>query len=274
MTAALLATVTSALMVPPPLDAVAAGYGFALAAHPLVTKAATNAAISGLGDALAQQCRSDGAFNAGRTKNYVLLGLGSGVAWSGWYEGCDAAVGKMMAQAGDSLLGSTHLECAARTALSILGEQFIFAPLIFGLWVVPAGTILNGGRLADVSGGFQLGPLAKLSKPFTAIFITHNPPPRTRTRRPGEVQSKLPEMLLLQAKVWTLANIVIYNSPLPVRLLASNTVDLIWSSLLSRVVADLGGESCAAPASALGPAVPARLARPRPEGGTVRRVLA
>lgn len=241
MTAALLATVTSALMVPPPLDAVAAGYGFALAAHPLVTKAATNAAISGLGDALAQQCRSDGAFNAGRTKNYVLLGLGSGVAWSGWYEGCDAAVGKMMAQAGDSLLGSTHLECAARTALSILGEQFIFAPLIFGLWVVPAGTILNGGRLADVS---------------------------------GEVQSKLPEMLLLQAKVWTLANIVIYNSPLPVRLLASNTVDLIWSSLLSRVVADLGGESCAAPASALGPAVPARLARPRPEGGTVRRVPA
>ena len=118
LTAALLATVTSALMVPPPLDAVAAGYGFALAAHPLVTKAATNAAISGLGDALAQQCRSDGAFNAGRTKNYVLLGLGSGVAWSGWYEGCDAAVGKMSMSASTYVHANTtaHLCCYRNVA--------------------------------------------------------------------------------------------------------------------------------------------------------------
>ena len=95
---------------------------------------------------------------------------------------------------------------------------------------------------------------------------------------PGEVQSKLPEMLLLQAKVWTLANIIIYNSPLPVRLLASNTVDLVWASLLSRVVAscgaDLGGESCAAP-SAAAAAAPVRVpAAARPAGGAVQRVAA
>ena len=121
LTAALLAwTMSSAssLVVPPPLDAIATGYGIALAAHPLVTKAGTNAVISGLGDALAQKRGNDGVFDVERNKNYVLLGLGSGVAWSGWYDVCDQATGRMIAQAGDSLIGSS--ECAARTALSIL----------------------------------------------------------------------------------------------------------------------------------------------------------
>lgn len=116
LTAALLTwTMSSAfsLVVPPPLDAIATGYGIALAAHPLVTKSATNAVISGLGDALAQKRGTDGVFDVERNKNYVLLGLGSGVAWSSWYDVCD--------QASNSLVhGSSGLECAARTALSIL----------------------------------------------------------------------------------------------------------------------------------------------------------
>ena len=42
------------------------------------------------------------------------------------------------------------------------------------------------------------------------------------------------------AKVWTLANLVIYNSPVEWRPVVANFVDILWQSIVSDVAADCG----------------------------------
>ena len=57
-----------------------------------------------------------------------------------------------------------------------------------------------------------------------------------------DVQSELPKTLVSSAKVWTLANVFLYNCPLEYRVLASNCVDLFWALLLSQTVAECNEE--------------------------------
>jgi len=55
-----------------------------------------------------------------------------------------------------------------------------------------------------------------------------------------EVDLKLNGLLISNAKVWTLANVVIYNAPVEWRPAVSNCVDVLWQSIVSDVAADCG----------------------------------
>jgi len=57
---------------------------------------------------------------------------------------------------------------------------------------------------------------------------------------PKEVKSKLGYMLVENAKVWTLANMVIYNAPVQFRVVLANIGDIFWQSIVSDVAADCG----------------------------------
>lgn len=93
------------------------------------------------------------------------------------------------------------------TALSIVIEQFVWCPIVFGSFEIPVSTLLNGGSFSTVQ---------------------------------KEVGAKLDGLLVSNAKVWTLANVVIYNAPVEWRPAISNLVDLVWQSIVSDVAADCG----------------------------------
>ena len=93
------------------------------------------------------------------------------------------------------------------TALSILIEQFFWCPIVFGTFEIPISTLLNGGSFSTVQ---------------------------------KEVDSKLGGLLVNNAKVWTLANVIIYNAPVEWRPAISNVVDILWQSIVSDVAADCG----------------------------------
>lgn len=96
---------------------------------------------------------------------------------------------------------------AVTTIISILLEQFIWCPLVYGMFEIPVSTLMNGGSLGSIK---------------------------------KEVDAKLDGLLLSNAKVWTLANLVIYNSPLEWRLFVGNVIDIFWQSIVSDVAADCG----------------------------------
>ena len=93
------------------------------------------------------------------------------------------------------------------TFLSIVIEQFFWCPIVFGTFEIPVSTLLNGGSVSTVR---------------------------------KEVDSKLNGLLVSNAKVWTLANIIIYNAPVEWRPPVSNCVDVLWQSIVSDVAADCG----------------------------------
>ena len=95
-----------------------------------------------------------------------------------------------------------------KTILSILIEQFLWCPIVFGFFEIPVSTLLNGGGLRSVK---------------------------------KEVDSKLGSLLLSNAKIWTFANLIIYGIvPVDYRPIISNFVDVIWQSIVSSVSADCG----------------------------------
>ena len=98
--------------------------------------------------------------------------------------------------------------CSARQVLSILLEQFSWCPLLFAFYQIPFSVLLNGGTLTDV---------------------------------PPAIQRQLNGLLVEYAKVWTPANLIIYNVPLEWRLLSSNVVDFVWGYISSGFAA----EACA-----------------------------
>mmetsp|Transcript_24643 Transcript_24643/g.50906 ORF Transcript_24643/g.50906 Transcript_24643/m.50906 type:complete len:322 (+) Transcript_24643:166-1131(+) len=100
-----------------------------------------------------------------------------------------------------------HL-AAVTTAVSILMEQFLWCPLVYGTFEIPVSTLMNGGEPSSIR---------------------------------GEVKNKLNGLLVSNAKVWTLANLVIYNAPLEWRLFIGNVIDIFWQSIVSDVSADCGG---------------------------------
>mmetsp|Transcript_3134 Transcript_3134/g.6679 ORF Transcript_3134/g.6679 Transcript_3134/m.6679 type:complete len:156 (-) Transcript_3134:208-675(-) len=87
-------------------------------------------------------------------------------------------------------------------------EQFLWCPLVYGTFEIPVSTLMNGGEPSSIR---------------------------------GEVKGKLNGLLVSNAKVWTLANLVIYNAPLEWRLFIGNVIDIFWQSIVSDVSADCGG---------------------------------
>lgn len=105
----------------------------------------------------------------------------------------------------------------SRIALALLVEQFFWCPIIFSLYVIPLSAALNGAGVRTL---------------------------------PGEVREQLGPLLLANAKVWTLANVLIYSTPLAYRVLASNGVDLVWAVVCASIAAECGGKGDAASAEA------------------------
>ena len=91
--------------------------------------------------------------------------------------------------------------------LSILMEQFFWCPVLYGTFEIPVSTLLNGGSFSTAR---------------------------------KEVGSKLNELLWSNAKIWTLANVAIYNAPVDWRVAIANFVNVIWQIIVSDVAADCG----------------------------------
>lgn len=230
---------------------ISGAYGAALLEHPLATKSLTAGALCGVGDALAQSRNSGNEKNTNEnetTKSYDLLrtlrfaakGCLGGILWSFWYDQIDGflrfredfevggtsvvvvdgepsrslslyaltgAVFPVGANASFLAFAKAHL-AAVTTVISILMEQFLWCPLVYGTFEIPIATLLNGGDVASIQ---------------------------------GEVKGKLNGLLVSNAKVWTLANLLIYNAPLEWRLLIGNCIDIFWQSIVADVAADCGG---------------------------------
>ena len=89
--------------------------------------------------------------------------------------------------------------------MSIGLETFFWCPLVFSMYQIPVSVLQNGGVAADI---------------------------------PEAVRRQLRDMLVANVKLWTPANVIIYNVPLQWRVLCSNAVDLIWGYVCSSFAAD------------------------------------
>jgi hypothetical protein len=199
-----------------PFQSLLQAYSYASSHYYLVTQSVTMSMFSGLGDIIAQSLER--RKNVGRdavqyhdwtrTKRFFMKGLGCGLIWTAWYQ-----IAEVWSDAITNFLQSTILGAHALsprlilrvhtvlfTITSILLEQFIASPIIFALWDIPLLSYLHGV------------PLAKL---------------------PGEVRRKLIPLLIANAKLWTLVNILIYNVPLQYRVAALSMADLAWQTILS-----------------------------------------
>ncbi|KAL9186204.1 hypothetical protein ACHAXT_005442 [Thalassiosira profunda] len=196
-------------------------YTTLLVEHPIPTKSLTSGALCGVSDVIAQtRDTTRKEFNVGRLVRFAGKGCVGGIIWSAWYSNLDrflsleseVNVYKLSGIAGEG--GGTALYqwmqnhmAIATTALSIIIEQFFWCPIVFGTFEIPVSTLLNGGSVSTVQ---------------------------------KEVDAKLGGLLVSNAKVWTLANVIIYNSPVEWRTAVSNIVDVLWQSIVSDVAADCG----------------------------------
>mmetsp|Transcript_7363 Transcript_7363/g.15071 ORF Transcript_7363/g.15071 Transcript_7363/m.15071 type:complete len:199 (+) Transcript_7363:298-894(+) len=148
----------------------------------------------------------------------VLLQSGKGcvggVIWACWYDELDGFLDQDNTFNFFKLFGIVTDQWikpylgAFKTILSILIEQFLWCPIVFGLFEIPVSTFLNGGDLSSVK---------------------------------KEVDSKLGSLLISNAKIWTFANLLIYGViPVDYRPIISNIVDVGWQSIVSSVSADCG----------------------------------
>ena len=149
----------------------------------------------------------------------VLLQSGKGcvggVIWACWYDQLDGFLDqdnsfnffKLFGIVTDQWIITPYLG-VVKTVLSILIEQFLWCPIVFGFFEIPVSTLLNGGDLPSVK---------------------------------KEVDSKLGSLLVSNAKIWTFANLAIYGVvPVDYRPVISNIVDVGWQSIVSSVAADCG----------------------------------
>lgn len=132
-----------------------------------------------------------------RVSRFMLTGLGSGVCWNYWFDFEQYITDMWTAD----LSGQTL--AVARTALGVVLEQFLMIPFYFSLYLIPTVSLQNGVALACI---------------------------------PNEVVDKVPSLFVNNAKVWTPANLIIYNLPVEWRCMGSNTVDVLWGVICSTLV--------------------------------------
>lgn len=246
------ATVTATLRTPGPLQATidslqltyetsvsfariaTDAYGTSLIENPISTKSLTAGVLCGISDVIAQsRDPSSDEHNIQRTLRFASKGCIGGILWTFWYDWIDGfltysttltdddrhARTSLYALAGALLPRSTidasapalvfaraHLG-AVTTGISMIMEQFFWCPIVYGTFEIPVSTVMNGGEVRSIK---------------------------------KEVDAKLNGLLVSNAKVWTLANLVIYNAPLEWRLFIGNCIDIFWQSIVSDVSADCG----------------------------------
>lgn len=196
---------------------IASTYSELLNEYPLPVKSLTSGVLCGVSDTIAQlrdPRRRD--FNVSRLVRFAGKGCLGGLIWTFWYDSLDGFLSidnevKMASSLGFESSSAEWIRqhtAVVTTGLSILIEQFVWCPLVFGLFEIPVSTALNGG-----------GSTSLIKQ---------------------EIDDKLGGLLVDNAKVWTLANVIIYNAPVQYRTPISNIVDILWQSIVSDVAADCG----------------------------------
>jgi hypothetical protein len=218
-----------------PFQAIGDAYSNSVLQHPLITKGSTGFVLCGIGDIIAQvrsfpdMSEADNANRGDDSDTFILdesqdpeidyqrlakfaaKGVFGTLLWSVWYDYSfnmykDEDIARALSLLGLHDASSTIIQ-VARTFMLMLTEQFVACPIVYGLWEIPVPSLLNGGSISNV---------------------------------PKEVKSKLGYMLVENAKVWTLANMVIYNAPVQFRVVLANIGDIFWQSIVSDVAADCG----------------------------------
>jgi hypothetical protein len=203
------------MLLPSDFSAITNAYTSSLAQYPLLTKSATGFFLCGTGDVLAQ-CRASpndnkiSQFNWKRLLRFASKGAFGTLLWVKWYDVSDDFVNHLSIL--ENLNGGNHVIAAGilRTIILILMEQFIACPLIYGFWEIPVATVLNGAPVSEIH---------------------------------YEIKSKLGSMLIENAKIWTWANLLIYNAPVQYRAALGNVMDILWQSIVSDFAADCGGST-------------------------------
>lgn len=197
-----------------PLGKIAKAYSYSAKSHYFITELLTYAVFCALGDLIAQTRELQSSetkknYDWYRFLHFFLKGIGCGLIWSSWYKVAEGWSAGMSTRA-VSLLAPSSTKVARslykviQTVSSILLEQFLACPIIFGLWDIPVLTLLKG-------------------KPLKSV--------------PNEVKTKLGRLLVANAKMWTAVNIIIYNVPLNWRVTVLSGADMIWQSIVSSIAA-------------------------------------
>merc|ERR1712028_9168 len=133
-----------------------------------------------------------------------------GVLWSWWFEHSDLLASDLTSRSLVAVTAASPppaLDTVVRTSINIGLEQFLVCPLLFTFWEIPFTSVM----LASSS--------SSSSSPEDSATTTmwHH--------LPHEIHTKLGPLLVANAQVWTVANIVTYNIPYQYRIL--------WASLAS-----------------------------------------
>jgi hypothetical protein len=217
---------------------IAEAYSTSLVQYPFVTRGTTGFFLCGIADIIAQ-IRGYGSesssandqdleskqirvpvsvpilkkINLPRLGRFAMKGFFGTIIWAVWYDYSAHLLNSNNVLAVLRTVGiidaSDTIQKVARTGMLILIEQFVTCPLVYGFWEIPVSTLLNGSSTSRI------------------LY---------------EVKDKLGDMLIENAKVWTLANVIIYNTPLQYRSAISNIMDIIWQSVVSDFAADCGND--------------------------------
>jgi Mpv17 / PMP22 family len=162
-------------------------------------------------------------FDTQRNLCFIVKGLGAGLIWLFWYSLADDITQSVMPHLSSACGTMKEMTCTAvseatiivigTTIFSVLLDQFLASPVVYALWDIPVPLLLSKSILAEES-------------------------QREHVDIPRQVQTKLGGLLVENAKVWTLANAVIYNLPLEYRVVAQGLTDLFWQSIVSSHVND------------------------------------
>lgn len=197
----------SSLGLSPLLNEFSSAYTYSLTHYQLATESATAACLAGIGDVVAQVTATDddtkpsqSSFDWKRSQTFVAKGAVSGIMWSYWYAQCDAW-SLNFAQHCVQDAGAVR---AVQLATSILLEQFVWCPLLYSMWDIPFPILCRGDSIEEI---------------------------------PNQVKSKIGPLLLENAKVWTFANLLVYNIPLQWRVVVVSLTDVVWQSIVSSSIA-------------------------------------
>jgi hypothetical protein len=130
--------------------------------------------------------------------------LGGGIIWSIWFSIANdwsaAIIVGILSQCG---LESTATSFAiVKTLSSVFLEQMVACPLVYSLWDIPDPLLLRGESVESVA---------------------------------KQVKSKIGGLLLENAKIWSIVNLITYNVPMEFRVLFMSTCDMFWQSVISEV---------------------------------------
>ncbi len=221
-------------------------YSYCLKYHYFPTQSLTNAILTVVGDGLAQTQEenqrqeeessdvipNNNYYDPKRGLVYFFKGLGSGIMWAWWFDMADiwsmeltqSVLGSFQQQPQEAFDFASMTDevmsfqaQSIRTGINILLEQFLVCPILFSVWDIPVTSLMRGS------------PVERL---------------------PDHIRQKLLPLLMANAKVWTLVNIVTYNIPLEYRLLFTSAASIVSESINSGITSQQATVAAAKPALA------------------------